>query len=235
VHRVRHGRPTPALILALIALFASLGGTGYAATQVTAGASKAKASKLVTKAQAGKLIAGFFATHRNELEGPAGPAGPTGPAGKAGDAGAKGDKGDRGEKGDTGDKGERGEVGPQGPGAISLVGTAVGTETLTLGTVGPWTVTVTCGPNAPNSTVTIKGPGQLSQSVTKNSSTTVTSAALGSGQKLELNTGEHLAESGFLTAGSTTYQLSLQTRAESGGLFESCAVVGDAIPVPQAG
>jgi hypothetical protein len=148
--------------------------------------------------------------------------------GKAGDAGAKGDKGDRGEKG------ERGEVGPQAPGAISLVGSATGTETVALGTVGPWTVAVTCGPNAPNSTVTIKGPGQLSQTVTKNATTTATSVAIGSGQKLEIDTGEHLAESGFLTSGSTTYQLSLQARAENGGLFETCSVVGDAIPVPAA-
>jgi hypothetical protein len=231
MHRVRRGRPTPALVIALIALFASLGGTGYAAGQVAATASKAKPSKLVTKAQVNKLIAGYFTSHRTELKGPEGPAGPVGPAGKAGDAGAKGD---RGEKGDAGDKGERGEVGPQGPGAISLVGSTTGTQTVSLGTVGPWTVTLACGPNAPNSTVTIKGPGQLSQTVTKNATTTATSVAIGSGQKLEIDTGEHLAESGFLTSGSTTYQLNLQTRAENGGLFETCSVAGDAIPVPAA-
>jgi Collagen triple helix repeat (20 copies) len=236
LHRIKYGRPSPALLIALIALFVSLGGTGYAASQVTAGGSKAKpAAKPVTKAQVNKLIAGYFTAHRAELEGakgPAGAAGKNGDAGAKGDKGEKGEKGERGEKGDTGDKGERGEVGPQGPGAISLVASAIGNETATVGTVGPWSITVTCNPSAPNSTVTIKGPGELSQSVTKNASTTATRVAIGSGQTLQVNNGEHLAESGFLTSGSTTYQLNLQMTTENPGLFQSCPVVGDAIPVP---
>jgi hypothetical protein len=234
VHRIKYGRPSPALLIALVALFVSLGGTGYAASQVTAGASKAKTSKLVTTAQVNKLIERFFATHRTELKGAQGS---DGAAGKNGDAGAKGDKGDRGEKGDkgdTGDKGERGEIGPQGPGATSLVTTAIGNETAPVGTVGPWSITVTCNPSTPNSTLTIKGPGELSQSVTKNTSTAATSVAIGSGQTLQVNNGEHLAETGFLTSGSTTYQLNIQMTTENPGLFQSCPVVGDAIPVPAA-
>jgi hypothetical protein len=233
LHRIKYGRPSPALLIALIALFVSLGGTGYAASQVTAGASKAKTTaKPVTKAQVNKMIAGYFTAHRAELKGAEGPAGKNGDAGAKGD---KGEKGDRGEKGDTGDKGERGEIGPQGPGAITLVASAIGNETAPVGTVGPWSITVTCNPSAPNSTLTIKGPGELSQSVTKNATTTATKVAIGSGQTLQVNNGEHLAETGFLTSGTTTYQLNVQMTTENPGLFQSCPVVGDAIPVPAAG
>ena len=80
--------PSPAMIVACIALFAAMGGTGYAAGQfahrATAGASKTK-------------------------RGPRGKRGPAGPQG------AQGPQGAIGPRGETGSKGDRGEVGPAGP------------------------------------------------------------------------------------------------------------------------
>jgi len=77
--------PSPAMIVACIALFAAMGGTGYAAGQfahrATASAAKAK-------------------------RGPRGKRGPAGPQGAQGPAGARGA---------AGPKGDRGEVGPAGP------------------------------------------------------------------------------------------------------------------------
>ncbi len=221
--RIKHGRPTPAFVIAVIALFVSLGGTGYAAKQITdAGAPKKPAAKSLTKPQVNKLIAAYVTAHRAELKGA------QGAAGKNGDAGAKGDKGDRGEKG------EKGDIGPQGPGAISLVHTGSTAEpgNSTVATVGPWTVTLTCSTSAPNSTLKIKGPGELSSSSGLSGvAPTVADAATESGVSFEVNNGQHRAVTGFLTSGSTTYQVSFQMWAEA-PLFEACPVVGDAIPVP---
>lgn len=77
---VRH-RPSPALIVALIALFVSLGGVGYAATQLgknTVGAPQLKKDAVRSpKVKNGSLRAVDFA--KGQL--PAGPQGPQGPAG----------------------------------------------------------------------------------------------------------------------------------------------------------
>lgn len=176
------------------------------------------------------MIATYFTMHRAELKGAAGPAGT---AGKAGDAGSKGDKGDQG---DRGEKGEKGDIGPQGPGAIDLVhtGSAAESGSQPVATVGPWNVTLTCNPDAPNSTLTIKGPGELTQSsVLAGGSPTMTSGSTTSGANIEVSGGPRRAVTGFLVSGSTTYELNIQTWAES-GLFEICRVVGDAIAVPSA-
>jgi Collagen triple helix repeat (20 copies) len=165
MNRIKPGRPTPAFVIAVVALFVSLGGTGYAAKQMTAGSSKKKAAAPVTKAQVNKMIAAYFTAHRAELKGQQGPAGAAGKNGEAGTKGDKGAQGDKGEKGDQGIRGEKGETGPQGPGAISLTTSLTQIGTHPLATVGPWTVTLTClaSPNT-NSTLTIKGPGELTQS-----------------------------------------------------------------------
>ena len=84
MNRIKPGRPTPAFVIAVVALFVSLGGTGYAAKQITAGGSKKKAAT-VTKAQVNKMIATYFAAHRAELKGEAGPVGAAGKNGAAGE------------------------------------------------------------------------------------------------------------------------------------------------------
>ena len=95
----RMGRPSPALVIAFVALFVALGGTGYAALalpknsvdskQIKRGAVNTSeiANNAVTgaKVRRGSLTASDFRTSslpRGE-RGPAGAAGPTGPAGSA--------------------------------------------------------------------------------------------------------------------------------------------------------
>jgi hypothetical protein len=107
-------RPSPALIIAVIALIVALGGTAAAEPVITA------AKKLVTSRD---IRDGTIKTKdlaratRRQLRGSAGPAGAkgdpggTGPAGPGGPAGGQGPKGDKGDKGDTGDKGDAGEDG----------------------------------------------------------------------------------------------------------------------------
>jgi hypothetical protein len=94
--------PSPAMIIACIALFAALGGTGYAAGNL---AHQATASSVKAKPK----------------RGPRGKAGPAGPQGVPGPKGATGDKGAQGPKGDTGAPGKQGEPGqPGAPGPVKL-------------------------------------------------------------------------------------------------------------------
>ncbi len=78
--------PSPAMVVACIALFLALGGTGYAATHLRFAKHQALSSKL--------------------KRGPRGKRGPVGRAGPAGPAG---------ERGPAGPLGQRGPAGPQGP------------------------------------------------------------------------------------------------------------------------
>jgi len=76
--------PSPALALAMIALFVALSGTGYAAVKIARNSITSihvkDRSLLAKDFRAGQL--------RRGAVGPVGPAGPTGPAGPAGPAGA---------------------------------------------------------------------------------------------------------------------------------------------------
>lgn len=79
--------PSPAMVVACIALFAAMSGTGYAASQLATGGDQATVSK---KGKKGKA------------KGKRGPAGPTGPTGAAGAKGATGVTGPTGATGSTG-------------------------------------------------------------------------------------------------------------------------------------
>jgi len=113
MHRSRFHRPSPALVVACIALIVALSGTGYAAVVLPRGSvgtvqlkngavnsSKVKDSSLT--------LLDVAPAERAKLKGDAGA------AGAKGDTGAKGDKGDKGDKGATGDKGAPGAPGVSG-------------------------------------------------------------------------------------------------------------------------
>ena len=85
--------PSPALLIAMIALFVALGGTGYAASQVAGGDHAVTAQK--TKASHG-------------LRGPRGFRGPQGPRGLRGPQGSQGPQGPQGSTGTQGPKGTNG-------------------------------------------------------------------------------------------------------------------------------
>ena len=94
---LKRSLPSPALVIACLALFVALGGTGYAATQLAEGQGQASASK---KGEAGPA--------RAEGEGPKGAKGTPGTAGATGQTGLPGQRGTAGEKGEKGTTGERG-------------------------------------------------------------------------------------------------------------------------------
>jgi hypothetical protein len=95
--------PSPAMVVAVIALLIALAGTGYAAT-----ASHRKSAP-VTKAQVKKLITAYVAGHRAMLTGATGASGP------AGSVGAAGPTGPIGPSGPAGPGGPGGQTGPAGP------------------------------------------------------------------------------------------------------------------------
>jgi hypothetical protein len=86
-------RPSPAMVLALLALFVALGGTGYAASNATSSRRH----------------------HHRILRGHRGPPGPPGPPGHVGPAGPRGARGPTGPRGATGPQGPQGIQGVQGP------------------------------------------------------------------------------------------------------------------------
>jgi hypothetical protein len=101
---MRFQRPSPAMAVALIALFVSLGGSGYAAVEINGKSLKNRSvagKKLKKSAVTGKEVKnrslGAADFKLGQL--PAGPQGPTGSAGPQGPAGAQGLKGAAGAKG----------------------------------------------------------------------------------------------------------------------------------------
>jgi hypothetical protein len=72
--------PSPATVIALIALFVALGGTGYAASQHTTVAKKKKKHTALTVRKVNSLIKTYFNKNKQALIGPAGATGPAGAA-----------------------------------------------------------------------------------------------------------------------------------------------------------
>jgi len=102
-------RISPALIVALLALFVALGGTAVAAGIVPL-ARHAYTSDSATVARNARHLGGKTAAQiAASVRGPAGPAGPTG------NTGAAGPQGPQGTQGPQGDGGPQGATGPQGP------------------------------------------------------------------------------------------------------------------------
>jgi collagen triple helix repeat protein len=106
----RFKSPSPALVVAVLALFVALGGTGYAATQLQPPGHDAHASK----------------QHK--------PKALRGPKGLKGDAGSRGSSGSQGLQGISGSQGLAGLTGPSGqngsPGPSDIYATGTGSKGL---------------------------------------------------------------------------------------------------------
>jgi hypothetical protein len=98
--RIKRSRPSPALVVASLALAVALGGTGYAAISLptnSVGTAQLKNGAVIAaKVKRGTLRATNFAPGQLP-RGPKGDRGADGLPGAAGAAGAKGDKGDKGD------------------------------------------------------------------------------------------------------------------------------------------
>jgi hypothetical protein len=89
---MRSRRPSPAMLVALLALFVALGGSSYAALQIPRGSVGTKQLKngAVTSPKVKNnslLVRDFKASQRSQLRGPQGAQGPQGPQGPQGQVG----------------------------------------------------------------------------------------------------------------------------------------------------
>jgi hypothetical protein len=206
--RLTPRRPSPAFVLAVVAVFASLGGTGYATS---------KTAKPLTKKQINKLIASYVKAHRSTLTGPAGSPGGQGVQGVAG---------------------ADGKDGAAGPGATRIVGSGDSTAPAAqpVGAVGPWSFTLTCNPS--NATFTVHGPGTVggTTSLATGGGTANTyvgaEGAIGGGAASVVGSGAQMSQTLFLHSGSTIAEVKILLTALNPGLFNQCNVIGDAVPVP---
>jgi hypothetical protein len=150
-------------VVSTLCLFVVLGGTAWAASQITG--SQIKDGSVTSKdirdrtlsardfkkgvLPSSVLPAGGAAAG---APGPAGPSGPAGPQGERGapgpqgPAGAGGTKGEKGEKGDTGTEGPKGDEGEPGPGAIRIAFEKPALDQVQSESffVGPWTIRASC-------------------------------------------------------------------------------------------
>jgi hypothetical protein len=124
-------RPSPAMVVAFIALLAALGTSAYAQLTIprnSVGNAQLKRGAVTSsKVRNGSLLATDF--RAGQL--PAGPQGPPGPEGPRGPAGPQGPQGLHGATG------ERGPAGPQGPSGATNV-------TVVLGQLAPGNSIATC-------------------------------------------------------------------------------------------
>lgn len=158
-------RPSPALVVAMVALFVSLQQTGLASRALqAAGCNCATSRDIVNNSLTGADIKNGSLTKRDlrkgtipgpirnvAAKGEKGDSGPAGPKGDKGDPGAPGAKGERGEPGVPGAKGE-----PGAPGATGATGPAgpAGTN----GTNGKDGTNGTAGPAGPAGPTGPRGP-----------------------------------------------------------------------------
>ena len=126
-------KPSPAMVVACVALVVALGGTGYAAFRLPGGSvgTKQLRNGAVTRAKIAPATLKTLAV-----------GGGTPGAGGQGPPGPQGPKGATGPKGTTGPKGDTGQVGPAGPGYArfsALAGSGAVGGYVVLSTYPTWT------------------------------------------------------------------------------------------------
>jgi hypothetical protein len=114
---MRKFKPSPAMVVALLALVIAIGGTATAATYVITSSQQIKDGAVTGADVKNSSLTGADVKNRslskNDFAGSL-PAGATGPQGPKGDTGAKGEQGIQGVKGDQGDPGPLIDVLPSG-------------------------------------------------------------------------------------------------------------------------
>jgi hypothetical protein len=222
--KVRLRRPPTAVLIAGLALFISLGGTGYAAmtwaTRARNAAGKQKPPpKTLTTAQVDTLAA-YYARHHVAVS----PQRARAPV--AAGASAKGDL--------LGD-GSTGGAGAPGPSSQKLLVEAISGTAPETFTLGLWKLTFSCV--AGEAKLTIKGPGTLDYTSTFGdlgaAGATVNDhgSTDGSGFQTAVASKHQEELHGFLVDESTLEQLAYEATAENGGMFEQCDLYGSALAI----
>ena len=222
MHGPASHRPSPALVIAIVALFVWLGGTGYAASTIAGGQAaihRRKDARSPDQAPGQRSDRWIF--HRT-----------SGPSGGAGRCEGRG----RHRRSPWG-TGATGTPGTPGPGAIPILAsvTSANTEPQPAGAAAPWFLALTC--KGSGATFSIHGPGTVggttSLAAGGGAATTYIGdrGPIGSGADSAVNSGSQMSQTEFLRSGSTLYEVNMMLTAVNGGLFDTCNLVGDAIPV----
>jgi hypothetical protein len=142
MERFRIGRPSPAMVVATVALFIALGGGAYAAVGNPFVGNRATIEGCVKNGVLDVVKAGKHCPRGSTPL----PFNEVGPQGNQGLQGIQGPQGPQGSQGSAGPKGDQGPPGPQGPGATSFFTTvAQGAGRTTLATLANGvTLTGTC-------------------------------------------------------------------------------------------
>jgi Collagen triple helix repeat (20 copies) len=118
----RISRPSPAIVLSIVAVVLAMSGSAFAARTLITGKDVKDGSLTGADVKNGSLsLADIGKSSRDRLTGAKGDKGATGPQGAAGAQGATGPQGAAGPQGPpgphgaTGPKGDQGDTGPQGP------------------------------------------------------------------------------------------------------------------------
>lgn len=155
--------PTPAMVVACIAVVLAMAGSAFAAQALITGAdikdgsiTRADLSGRTVNSLKGKQGKRGPAGHDGFTgargpQGDTGPAGPAGPAGPTGPQGPRGDPGITGPRGPTGSTGLVGPRGPQGDPGQAIAGTPFTTGTTPIDTTGS-DGTLGLGSNGPSTT-----------------------------------------------------------------------------------
>lgn len=143
---MRFRTPSPAMVVALLALFVATTGTAVAGVMITGanvknesltGLDVRNGSITTLEIRNGTLRPVDFAGNKLPAgpkgeqgpagpQGPQGPQGPAGPAGPQGQTGPKGAQGAKGATGPQGPQGAKGAVGPQGPAGLAAIEVVTG-------------------------------------------------------------------------------------------------------------
>lgn len=114
----RFSRPSPAMVVALLALVFAMAGTGFAASSVINSSSQIKDGVITGADVKNSSLTGSDVKNKSltadDFKGSV-----QGPKGDTGAGGPKGDPGIQGPKGDTGAPGPKGDPGVQGPAGVS--------------------------------------------------------------------------------------------------------------------
>jgi hypothetical protein len=218
--------PSPATVIALIALFVALGGTGYAATRIVRSSARKKPKAPSAQTLIRKEVAKYFAAHGSQFVGPMGPAGAAGAPGSPGAEGKQGPKGETGETGPAGAASQSAKLaGPVSTGSASPV------------SLGGPSVTVNVGPSglvAYWAKATVSSSGGTA-TVTLLDSTGEAPQMSGSGGAVQLytepgsDTGTHIFNAGLSTdyvgPGKKTFTLEYSDSGGTGGFSEVELVV----------
>jgi hypothetical protein len=106
------------------------------------------------------------------------------------------------------------------------------TNTKHAGSVGPWSLNLTCDPTT--AAFVIEGPGTVASTTSLANGSSAGSTfvgkpgPIGGGAVSTVGSGAQMSQTVFLQSGATIAEVQMLMTADNGGLFDTCTLIGDA-------